>query len=73
MLKKLTFISLLLLLFVSCEDNKKTQSRRVAESQSQSQTVPDFNADSAYYYVKQQLDFGPRVPAPRTPGNRCPA
>ena len=66
MLKKLTFISLLLLLFVSCEDNKKTQSRRVAESQSQSQsqsqTVPDFNADSAYYYVKQQLDFGPRVP-----------
>lgn len=66
MLKKLTFISLLLLLFVSCEDTKKTQSRRVAESQSQSQsqsqTVPDFNADSAYYYVKQQLDFGPRVP-----------
>ena len=64
MLKKLTFISLLLLLFVSCEDNKKTQSHRVAESQSQSQrqVVPDFNADSAYHYVKQQLDFGPRVP-----------
>lgn len=66
MLKKLTFISLLLLLFVSCEDNKKTQSNRVAESQSQSQrqsqVVPDFNADSAYHYVKQQLDFGPRVP-----------
>lgn len=62
MLKKLTFISLLLLLFVSCEDNKKTQSHRVAESQSQRQIVPDFNADSAYHYVKQQLDFGPRVP-----------
>jgi hypothetical protein len=24
--------------------------------------VPDFNADSAYEYVKKQVDFGPRVP-----------
>ena len=24
--------------------------------------VPDFNADSAYSFVKKQLDFGPRVP-----------
>lgn len=24
--------------------------------------VPTFNADSAYYYVKTQCDFGPRVP-----------
>ena len=66
MLKKLTFISLVLLSFASCEGDKKTQSRRVAESQSQSQsqtlTIPDFNADSAFHYVKQQLDLGPRVP-----------
>lgn len=25
-------------------------------------TVPDFNADSAYYFVKKQLSYGPRVP-----------
>ena len=25
-------------------------------------SVPDFNADSAYQYVKVQCDFGPRVP-----------
>ena len=62
MLKKLTFISLVLLSFASCEGDKKTQSRRVAESQSQTLTIPDFNADSAFRYVKQQLDFGPRVP-----------
>ncbi|HTX87404.1 MAG TPA: hypothetical protein VMC08_00315, partial [Bacteroidales bacterium] len=24
--------------------------------------IPDFNADSAYAYVKKQVDFGPRVP-----------
>ncbi len=24
--------------------------------------VPDFNADSAYYFVEKQLSFGPRVP-----------
>lgn len=24
--------------------------------------VPDFNADSAYYFVERQLSFGPRVP-----------
>ncbi len=25
-------------------------------------TVPSFNADSAYNYVKEQVDFGPRIP-----------
>ncbi|MDO9186209.1 MAG: M28 family peptidase [Bacteroidia bacterium] len=25
-------------------------------------TAPDFNADSAYAYIKAQVDFGPRVP-----------
>src|SRR5687767_6305495 len=24
--------------------------------------VPDFNADSAYHFVKKQVDFGPRIP-----------
>ena len=24
--------------------------------------IPDFNADSAYRFIKEQLDFGPRVP-----------
>lgn len=25
-------------------------------------TVPDFNADSAYQFVQEQVDFGPRIP-----------
>ena len=24
--------------------------------------IPDFNADSAYFFVKKQVDFGPRIP-----------
>jgi len=24
--------------------------------------IPDFNADSAYLYIKEQVDFGPRIP-----------
>lgn len=68
MLKKLTFISLILLTLSSCEENAKSPRRQVAESPSQSQSqsqtkaVPKFDADSAYAYVKRQLDFGPRVP-----------
>jgi hypothetical protein len=27
--------------------------------------VPDFSADTAYYFVKKQVDFGPRVPNSR--------
>ncbi|MFN0215578.1 MAG: M28 family peptidase [Saprospiraceae bacterium] len=30
--------------------------------------VPDFNADSAFYFVKKQVDFGPRVP--NTPAHK---
>ncbi len=35
-------------------ETKKTESKTVA--------VPVFNADSAYHYIKQQVEFGPRVP-----------
>ena len=61
MLKRITYISLILLLFSSCED-KKTQTKPQAVAHKSEVRVPDFNADSAYQYVKKQLDFGPRVP-----------
>lgn len=35
--------------------------------------VPEFNADSAYYFIQEQVDFGPRVPnteAHRNGGDR---
>jgi glutaminyl-peptide cyclotransferase len=34
------------------------------------QSPPDFNADSAYHYLKTQVDFGPRVPN-TTAHERC--
>lgn len=44
------------------EPKKQTQSKvSVPESQMYKQTSPNFNADSAFYYVQKQVDFGPRV------------
>lgn len=61
MIKKITAIVIILLVMTSCED-KKTKSTTSIPTQTQVVKVPDFNADSAYNYVKKQLDFGPRVP-----------
>ena len=45
--------------FVSC----KKQNAPSADGFDYSKIeIPDFNADSAYHYVKTQCDFGPRIP-----------
>lgn len=51
---------ILLLSTLSCGSGKKNSN----ESQTKTVTVtaPQFDADSAYHYVKAQVDFGPRVP-----------
>lgn len=59
---KTLLLSTLLLAFTSCEDKKTAKPVAQAVSQKQEIKIPDFNADSAYNYVKKQLDFGPRVP-----------
>ncbi len=62
MLKKILLISIALLLIASC-DNKQNNKTVVNNTpKKQLVKVPDFNADSAYNYVKRQLEFGPRVP-----------
>lgn len=52
---------LVFLLLVSCNNENKNpvQEQKIQEVQVIS---PDFNADSAFNYVKKQVDFGPRVP-----------
>ena len=63
MMKKVVFVSMILLLsFVSCQDKKSSKPVAKPTVQKQEIVVPSFNADSAYNYVKKQLDFGPRVP-----------
>jgi len=56
------FLILIFLLFSCAEDSssKKTESKKSnAETKIK---IPEFNADSAYQFVKKQVEFGPRVP-----------
>ncbi|MEM6298837.1 MAG: M28 family peptidase [Bacteroidota bacterium] len=53
---------LLLLLFTQCDSPQKTPEVPKEENTPKFVTAPRFNADSAYAYVKAQVDFGPRVP-----------
>lgn len=53
-----------LLLLTSCgaKGTTNTPSPSGTQQQAQAQTLPAFNADSAYAYVAAQCAFGPRVP-----------
>lgn len=58
-------LCLMLLAFIACSNNVKTTSKTSdgkTETEKTVINVPQFNADSAYQYVKAQVDFGPRVP-----------
>ncbi|WP_339903856.1 M28 family peptidase [uncultured Cyclobacterium sp.] len=50
----------LLCLMAACGD--KTSSEKRSEEVINYRASPAFNADSAYAYIQQQVDFGPRVP-----------
>ena len=45
---------------VGCKEKKSQPQQQ--ETQKQSPSLPEFNADSAYEFVKAQTDYGPRVP-----------
>ena len=55
------FLILALLLLFSCEKKQGKNEEKSTERQVHVD-VPPFNADSAYYFVKQQVEFGPRIP-----------
>jgi len=57
MMSKITLILLLVLLSVSCRREVRTAPQQVATV-----VVPAFSADSAYKFIQNQVDFGPRVP-----------
>jgi hypothetical protein len=48
------------LIIISCNDSNKTKTTKQEEASTIS--APNFDADSAFYFVKLQTDFGPRVP-----------
>ena len=55
-------LCLVLLAFIACSNNTKKASDDTETTTKSVVNVPQFNADSAYQYVKAQVDFGPRVP-----------
>ncbi len=58
-MKKIYGLIIILWFAASCKtDNKKTN---VAETKTEL-TFPAFNKDSAYQFVRQQINFGPRIP-----------
>ena len=58
------FVLLTLFFAAACNNKEETKNSETAQStlEKVSVAIPDFNADSAYSYVKAQVDFGPRVP-----------
>lgn len=60
-LTKYSAIILALVLF-SCKDTKKGKKESLTTVESKSIERPNFNADSAYTFIAEQVAFGPRVP-----------
>lgn len=64
-MKKILVLLGILIAFVSCDNgNKPVQNTQKTEKKNEEKNVvvPAFNSDSAYYFVKKQCEFGPRVP-----------
>jgi Zn-dependent M28 family amino/carboxypeptidase len=60
-MKKIVYIAMaIMLVSISCKDKKASQTAN--EKSALKIVIPEFNSDSAYAYVKKQVDFGPRVP-----------
>ena len=57
-MRNLVILSITLLVFSCSTAGKKSENKTATILVS----VPEFSADSAYQYVKKQVDFGPRVP-----------
>ncbi|WP_291785285.1 M28 family peptidase [Cecembia sp.] len=65
MKSKLLLLSLLVAIFWSCSGDKVSDG---IQEPIVFRSTPDFNADSAYFFIQKQVDFGPRVP--NTDGHR---
>lgn len=62
MLRTTAALLLLAALWVGCNDEGNVPSAPTTPGLSPLPPTPLFNADSAYSFVKRQVDFGPRVP-----------
>jgi len=53
------FIIVLCLLFLSSCGNETKPKKSKSKPKKEKVIIPSFNADSAYEYVRKQVDFGP--------------
>lgn len=60
-LKYATLIFIASAIITSCSDSGKEEKQQMVVSEKKV-VFPTFNADSAYAFVQEQVDFGPRVP-----------
>ena len=64
------FVALSIVLFVASCGNEKEQPTDIVPPVVEVKIpTPDFNADSAYAFVKAQVDFGPRIPGTKAHEN----
>ena len=61
-------LSVLSVFIFSCQNNKKKEEKIEVPAQ-EAVHVAEFNADSAYLFVKAQIEFGPRVPNTKAAAN----
>ena len=63
MRKLIAIVSVFILLFGwSCKNDHSTSHTNPPKVVIKQIVIPDFNADSAYVFVKAQVNFGPRIP-----------
>lgn len=55
-------LSVIIFLFSCSGDTEKTVKTVNTKTETHKVVVPDFNSDSAYAFVKKQVNFGPRTP-----------
>jgi len=59
------FIPIFFLYLISCQETQEKKQSDTKPIQKKVK-VPQFNADTAYYYIEKQVAFGPRVPNTKT-------
>ena len=58
----LVVFSFILFTLVGCQDQPKDSTSDEIRTETKKPFTVKFDADSAYRYVQEQVDFGPRVP-----------
>ena len=69
LIKILLAFSFILLTLVGCKDRPKESRSEQIKTEAKTPFTVRFDADSAYQYVQEQVDFGPRVPGSAAHGN----